>query len=115
MASAQTPSGPTRALASGASVSVDDYEKVRQQIRNEVLPEIRQQLQNEFELFRKEVERDAEGLSTETQMLLHQLIGKLSEMGDDSTGIVNTVSATIHELHLSLQHFKEQQTPLPKV
>ncbi len=94
----------------GAPISVDDYEKIRDQVRRETVPQIRRELESEFEAKRKEVEKRSEAFGGEITMHLHQLIGKISEMGDDPTGLTNTVAATIHELNATVNRYRSKDS-----
>lgn len=101
-------SEPASSAAGAATISVDDYEKIRDQVRKETVPQIRRELESEFEARRKEVEKRGEAFGSEVTMHLHQLIGKISEMGDDPTGLTNTVAATIHELNAAVNRYRSK-------
>lgn len=102
------PTSPPGTLSAGTTLSIDDYEKVRQQLRNELTPQIKEQLQKALDSERAEIKKGAEAFGSEVTMLLHDLIGRISEMGDDPTGLTATVAATIHELNGLVNRYRDK-------
>jgi len=106
------PTGPA-APAPSAALSAEDYDRVRQQVLREIMPELRQRMVKELETRRAEMAKNADAFGSEVTMLLHELIGKISEMGDNATGIQTAVAATVRELNTVVGRYRSQQPRQP--
>lgn len=82
-------------------ISVAEYEKLRQHLRTEIARELSAQIG-------KDTSKLLEAYGGEITMVLHQLIGKISELGDNPTRLTEVVGASIHELNAVVNKYRQQ-------
>ncbi len=81
---------------------------LKDEIRKEVVEEVRAQMAAQFQLFRREVKDEAEAFTSQAMVTLQDLIGRLSQSDGDPVNVITTVSNTMKELSSTIERYREK-------
>lgn len=103
----QSPPSQQPVSAAGA-VPAGDLARVRDQLRNEIIQEVRAQMDAQFQRFRTEVKNEAEAFTSQAMITLQELIGKLSQSDGDPMNVITTVSNSMKELSTTIDQYRSK-------